>query len=593
MPFHKRLISLVLIAVLLAAAFPLVSMPAPASAADAWTVMQSGTTENLYSVWGSSCRNVFAVGYNGTILHYNGSTWSTMTSGTTMGLNGVWGSSANNVFAVGWSGTILHYDGNTWTKMTNGDTHDLAAVWGDSANSVFAVGSMQTILHWDGTTWTAMTTPGLESGFNAVWGTAYNNVYIVGTGGDIYHFDGTSWTAMSSDTSATLFAIWGSSASDIWAAGSLTSSKVHYNGSAWSGGGMPLLEYYTGLWGTASNNIYMTGYTWMGGIGTIDRYNGSSWSSLGIPSCDSLVGIWGSSDNNIFAVGDRGTILYYGSGCVAGPSRASVGTTLGEVAFTTDAGLIGSLLNVKIASTKCATPAGYDFPYGLFSFNITGLTNGQTVRTTIKFPRRLPNNVKYYKCINNRMVDCTSLITRVDDYTLVLTLTDGKLGDSDNSANGTIVDPGGPVESVSAAQVYGQGTIPSTIQQAPVSLPSISVKSASLSATRVGPGEPVTITANVANTGTINGTSSIKVYVNGELENSQGVTVSSGSSTPVTFTVTRNEPGTYSVYVGGTSAGSFTVDQFTPQTILIISGALVFFAFILGVIYTTRRKQAH
>ena len=128
--------------------------------------------------------------------------------------------------------------------------------------------------------------------------------------------------------------------------------------------------------------------------------------------------------------------------------------------------------------------------------------------------------------------------------------------------------------------------------QSPVILPTVSVRSASLSATKVAPGTPITVTADVVNTGTVNGSSSIKVYVNGELENSQGVTVNSGSSTPVTFTVSRNEPGTYSVYVGGIQAGSFTVDQFAdPNMILYISGALILFAFVLGVIYITMRKR--
>jgi hypothetical protein len=34
--------------------------------------MSSGTTERLYGVWGSSGSDVFAVGHNGTILHYGG-----------------------------------------------------------------------------------------------------------------------------------------------------------------------------------------------------------------------------------------------------------------------------------------------------------------------------------------------------------------------------------------------------------------------------------------------------------------------------------------------------------------------------------------
>ena len=101
------------------------------------------------------------------------------------------------------------------------------------------------------------------------------------------------------------------------------------------------------------------------------------------------------------------------------------------------------------------------------------------------------------------------------------------------------------------------------------------------------------MTASIANNGNANGTSRVVLYVNGQEESSQGVTVNSGSASPVTFTVTRNEPGTYSVYVGGTSAGSFVVDQFAdPNLIPIVSGALIIFAFVIGLIYITRRRQA-
>ncbi|MCX5902526.1 MAG: hypothetical protein NTV89_03450, partial [Proteobacteria bacterium] len=51
-------------------------------------------------------------------LHYNGSTWSTMTSGMTPFLHGVWGSSGSDVFAVGYHGTVLHYDGAVTTTTT-------------------------------------------------------------------------------------------------------------------------------------------------------------------------------------------------------------------------------------------------------------------------------------------------------------------------------------------------------------------------------------------------------------------------------------------------------------------------------------------
>ena len=67
--------------------------------------------DHLRGVWCYSASDVFAVGWDGTILHYDGSSWNLMNSGTDSILEGVWGSSSSDVFAVGNGGTILHYAG--------------------------------------------------------------------------------------------------------------------------------------------------------------------------------------------------------------------------------------------------------------------------------------------------------------------------------------------------------------------------------------------------------------------------------------------------------------------------------------------------
>jgi hypothetical protein len=132
--------------------------------------------------------------------------------------------------------------------------------------------------------------------------------------------------------------------------------------------------------------------------------------------------------------------------------------------------------------------------------------------------------------------------------------------------------------------------IASTTQ--PVPLPIIIVQSASLSSYKVSPGTPVTVTADVVNRGTVNGSSRIKLYVDGEEDSSQGITVESGGNRPVYFTVTRNQPGTYSVYVGGVQAGSFVVAEYIdPDIILLISLLLILASLVLGLIYVWRRRQ--
>jgi hypothetical protein len=272
-------------------------------------------------------------------------------------------------------------------------------------------------------------------------------------------------------------------------------------------------------------------------------------------------------------------------------TSSSINTTLGTINLNINNGSLANVSWLAPAAIRCSTPGGYTFPYGMFSFNITGLSAGQTARVTLKFPNPLPLSTKYYKCINGNMVDCTSLVTRIDPYTLVLALTDGGLGDADGTANGIIVDPGGPAFALSTTPATHQSSIPAA-PQAPVSLSNIKVKSASLSATKVSPGTPVTVTANVANTGTGNGTSVVKVYVNGAEEAQEGVTVNSGGTSTVTFDIIRNDPGTYSVYVGGTNAGSYKIEAFNESDIILISSIVfVGLAFILGVIMLWRRQR--
>jgi len=94
---------------------------------------------------------VWAVGVDGSILHYNGFTWSSFSSGTTDILFGVWASSGADVWAVGGAnGMILHYNGSSWSTVFSGTTSPnfLTGIWGSSSSDLWAVGDTgDTILH--------------------------------------------------------------------------------------------------------------------------------------------------------------------------------------------------------------------------------------------------------------------------------------------------------------------------------------------------------------------------------------------------------------------------------------------------------------
>ena len=131
--FRQIFISLFLLTLLLV-------LPVRSMAEGIWELLDSvPTTNTLNGVWGSSPNNVFAVGYSGTILHFDGAVWSEMSSGTSNTLKDIWGSSEDDVYAVGANGTILHYDGSNWAPMTSGTYYHFEGVWGSSANDVFAV----------------------------------------------------------------------------------------------------------------------------------------------------------------------------------------------------------------------------------------------------------------------------------------------------------------------------------------------------------------------------------------------------------------------------------------------------------------------
>jgi hypothetical protein len=80
----------------------------------AWTPIMSPGFLYLYGVWCSDSDDIFTVGTEGvygesTLWHYNGDRWDRMDSGTDKCLNAVWGNSPTDVFAVGANGTIVHY----------------------------------------------------------------------------------------------------------------------------------------------------------------------------------------------------------------------------------------------------------------------------------------------------------------------------------------------------------------------------------------------------------------------------------------------------------------------------------------------------
>jgi hypothetical protein len=76
----------------------------------------TGGSGALYSVWGSSATNVFAVGADGRIVQYRNGTWSNMASPTKRTLYRVTGTGPSDVWAVGDS-VLIRFNGTEWRSV--------------------------------------------------------------------------------------------------------------------------------------------------------------------------------------------------------------------------------------------------------------------------------------------------------------------------------------------------------------------------------------------------------------------------------------------------------------------------------------------
>ncbi len=132
----------------------------------------------------------------------------------------------------------------------------------------------------------------------------------------------------------------------------------------------------------------------------------------------------------------------------------------------------------------------------------------------------------------------------------------------------------------------------SPVSPPPIIPANVVVQSASLSPTKVPTGTPVEITVIMANRTTVKGSTAVRLYVNGELESVRAVSIESGGTRTIIFTTVKSRPGTYSVYIEGRPAGSFTVeDHIDPNIILAVSLLLIFTSLVMGVIYIRRRRR--
>ncbi|MBU1670815.1 MAG: hypothetical protein KKF41_05305 [Actinobacteria bacterium] len=257
--------------------------------------------------------HVWAVGYDGVILFYDGAMWARQDSGTSVWLEDVWGYDPDHVWAVGPNGVILFFDGSQWRPQSVATTDSFHAVTGLDSTHVWASsGSYGEIAFFNGSTWTVQDCGG--SYMNDISAYSASNVWTVGGNADVIRYDGTGWSDVSLPPEMGGHAYWGVKVIDpshIWVVGA--SDVPHlYNGSTWT----TFTDVESGHW----RDVEATGVNdvWFVFLDKVYHYDGSSWSQVGDEFSKWIEDISLLSDGSAWVAGSEGGVYQWG-GQTPGP----------------------------------------------------------------------------------------------------------------------------------------------------------------------------------------------------------------------------------------------------------------------------------
>jgi hypothetical protein len=278
-----------------------------------WQVLRQGITSNeLNSVWQQNTGDVWAVGLNNTIVHFNGTAWSQPITGLAFAAyTSVFGTASADVWVVGGAGAASHWNGGRWTRTVIPGGANLTGVWGSSTSNYYTCANGGIAYHYNGATWTQIAFPFQVTGnLHGVWGSDASHVWMVGDNGQVLFFNGSFWSKTTAPTTQPLLTVWGTSGTNVFAGGGI-GTIVHFNGSSWSNQASGTGHTLSGFGGTGPSDVWAVGAS-----GVTQHYNGSTWSTVARNSGFLITSISssGASGSALWAVGVSGSFLSVASG---------------------------------------------------------------------------------------------------------------------------------------------------------------------------------------------------------------------------------------------------------------------------------------
>ncbi len=239
----------------------------------AWQTVATGVTTRLWDVWASGPNDVWIVGDNATALRWNGSSLAkvTLPAGADDDIYSVRGSARDHVWFAGtkgtWGSTTYRWDGSQFSepgRQCQGGAFTLHVV---SATEVYVGGDQESICHYDGTRWHDISPyqTGYPVGVSDIWAATSGTLYAL-VGGDVFRRPaGASWSKMYSvpyhddESWSDLRRFAAFSETDLWVTGA-NGHAVHWDGSTWTLMHADRRSDYFGIAGTSSSDLWTVGY---------------------------------------------------------------------------------------------------------------------------------------------------------------------------------------------------------------------------------------------------------------------------------------------------------------------------------------------
>lgn len=290
-----------------------------------WYTQTSNTTRNLYGVFFQpDGRTGFAVGALGTLLRTldAGATWTVLTSGTSNDLQSVWFTSASTGWIAGNGGVVLKTvnGGASWARdLTVGASENLMCVRFAGANHGWFVGAGGVVVRTanGGATWSR--THPTASQLNGVSFPDTSNGWAVGAGGTILgtRDGGRSWYVVQpAVTALTLESVWRHSNTLAWgagAAGARVSTVATADSLAWSSGTYGAANDMRGVMFVNASTGYAVGWN-AGGVVLKTVNGGAGWAPQQSNSAQALNDVYFVDGLRGWAVGDQGRIVHTSKG---------------------------------------------------------------------------------------------------------------------------------------------------------------------------------------------------------------------------------------------------------------------------------------